>query len=122
MEARAERSRFAVLWHRERVVRLEIVAGEHVTESSLASGDRVLDACDDAGASIRFSCRSATCGICRVRIVEGSELVEPADKDELEVLARFGSSTDQRLACQLIVATDQGSLRIESASPFDESR
>ena len=102
------------------MVRLDVVAESGVTSVHVARGDRVLDACDEAGAPIRFSCRSATCGICRVRVVAGAELVEPAGRDEREVLERFGSSPEQRLACQLILAAVEGSLRIECASPFAE--
>ena len=78
-------------------------------------GGSLGDLCDDVSAPIPFSCRSATCGTCRIVVLEGGELLLPPEADELSVLAIFASAVAnpgasagapfaspalQRLACQ----------------------
>ncbi len=65
------------------------------------------DLCDDVSAPVPFSCRSATCGTCRIVVLEGGELLLPPEADELSLLAIFASPATafaspvlQRLACQ----------------------
>lgn len=41
------------------------------------------------------------CGTCRVRVLSGSETLEPASADEKKVLARWNAEPDERLACQV---------------------
>jgi ferredoxin len=65
------------------------------------------DLCDDVGAPIPFSCRSANCGTCRIHVLEGRELLLPADDEELDVLDAFGVGPPaQRLACQAKIRPD----------------
>jgi ferredoxin len=71
---------------------------------------RLLDACDQAHAPVAFSCRSAACGTCRVEVVSGGELLEPAGSDEIEVLAAFEAPPSHRLACQAVVTDTAGCL------------
>ncbi len=75
-------------------------------------GGRLLDACDELRAPILFSCRSASCGTCRVDVLEGADLLSPATPDELETLAIFGSPEGRRLACQVQVRPMAGRLRL----------
>lgn len=63
-------------------------------------GGRLLDVCDEARAPVAFSCRSASCGTCRVEVVSGAALLEPPLREELEVLEIFAASPSQRLACR----------------------
>ena len=65
-------------------------------------GEAIMDITDANPASdVPYSCRSASCGTCRVRIVEGGDALSEADIDELEVLDIFGDSPeDVRLCCQ----------------------
>jgi 2Fe-2S ferredoxin len=70
-------------------------------------GLRVLDVCDDyPGADVPYSCRSANCGTCRVRVLAGASLFAPPDEDELAVLDLFGNLPNERLACQLVMTVD----------------
>ncbi|MBW1875258.1 MAG: (2Fe-2S)-binding protein, partial [Deltaproteobacteria bacterium] len=47
------------------------------------------------------ACRAATCGTCRVQVVEGGEALSTPDEFELEVLDMFGDTPDKvRLCCQ----------------------
>ncbi len=81
---------------------LEILASElgPAVRAEVPEGGRVLDACDDARAPVDFSCRSASCGTCRVEVLAGEGLLTPPGPDEREVLALFATSPIQRLACQ----------------------
>ncbi len=76
-------------------------------------GGRLIDVCDAHGAPVPFSCRSASCGTCRVDLLEGAALLEEPAQDELDVLAVFGDDpVRRRLACQSVVREGPGLLRI----------
>ena len=77
-------------------------------------GLRVLDVCDDhAETQLPYSCRSANCGTCRVRVLAGAEHFAPPGEEELAVLDLFGNLPHERLACQLVMVTD-GSATLEA--------
>lgn len=65
-------------------------------------GEAIMDITDaNPAAEIPYSCRAATCGTCRVEVLEGSEALSTADEFELEVLDIFGDTPDKvRLCCQ----------------------
>ena len=70
---------------------------------SLALGDRLLDACDEhPDPPIPFSCRSATCATCRVRVVSGASALGEPEDEELALLEAIGAGSDERLACQVV--------------------
>ena len=74
-------------------------------------GGSLGDLCDDVGAPVPFSCRSATCGTCRIVVLEGAELLLPAEEDEPALLAIFrtpSSTPSQRLACQAKMSARPG--------------
>jgi ferredoxin len=74
--------------------------------------EALLDVCDEAGAPVAFSCRDGNCATCRVEVLDGVELLEPAGADEREILDRLGAAANQRLACQAVVRLGEGLLRI----------
>ena len=82
----------------------------------MAAGDRVLDTCDDNAAPLAFSCRTANCGVCRVRVVLGAELLSPAGSEERELLSGWNAASDERLACQLVV-TGEGTIELHAIQP-----
>ncbi|MDP9034844.1 MAG: (2Fe-2S)-binding protein [Myxococcota bacterium] len=85
-------------------------------ETDAATGGRLMDLCDARGAPVPFSCRSASCGTCRVDVLEGQEWLEPPGDDEIEVLGEFGDDPARcRLACQARVRPGTGLLRIRAA-------
>lgn len=65
-------------------------------------GEMVMDITDaNPAAGVPYSCRAATCGTCRVEVLEGGEGLAQPDPFELELLAIFGDSPDDvRLCCQ----------------------
>jgi 2Fe-2S ferredoxin len=72
-----------------------------IVEIAAPEGAAVVDLCDDHAAPIPFSCRSASCGTCRVELIEGGAELLPPAQDELDVLDVFNMEPSRvRLACQ----------------------
>ena len=65
-------------------------------------GEAIMDITDaHPAADVPYSCRAATCGTCRVEVLEGGDALSKAELDEIEVLDIFGDSPeDVRLCCQ----------------------
>jgi ferredoxin len=66
----------------------------------------LLDQIEAKGLSFPFGCREASCGVCRIRVVEGKEFLDPPTVSEEDTLSRCYDPPDVRLAC---------SARIQSA-------
>ncbi|APS00918.1 2Fe-2S iron-sulfur cluster-binding protein [Pajaroellobacter abortibovis] len=62
-------------------------------------GGRLMDLCDEHRASVPFSCRAASCGICRVSVLEGFDQLLPPSKQEQDLLDIFDALPNHRLAC-----------------------
>jgi ferredoxin len=70
-------------------------------EVDVADGAALIDACDDHNLPIPFSCRSASCGTCRVQVLAGADDLVPPAADELDVLHVFDADPAKvRLTCQ----------------------
>jgi ferredoxin len=81
-------------------------------------GARLVDLCDERAAPVPFSCRSASCGTCRVDVLEGADLLAPPLDEELDVLDIFGDDpAHRRLACQARVVAAGGRVRVRPADP-----
>jgi 2Fe-2S ferredoxin len=64
-------------------------------------GAALADVFDEHAAPVPFGCRSASCGTCRIDVLEGVEELLPPEEDELDVLALFDADpAATRLACQ----------------------
>jgi len=82
-------------------------------ELDVPHGAALADLCDENEAAIPFSCRGASCGTCRVDVLEGGELLEPPKDEELDVLDIFGDDPHKRrLACQAQVKPGGAVLRV----------
>src|SRR5580704_7570351 len=83
-------------------------------------GGALVDTCDDHAAPVPFSCKSASCGTCRLEVLEGeSELLPPAD-DELDILDLFASPPPRyRLACQAKMKPGLATLRVRPMGDDD---
>jgi ferredoxin len=84
-------------------------------EVEVPDGGPLVDVCDDARAPVPFSCRSATCGTCRIEVVRGAELFEPREAPEEELLRILGDPSDFRLACQAKLKKTDGFVRLRIA-------
>jgi ferredoxin len=85
-------------------------------EVEAPAGTRLIDLCDERNAPVPFSCRSASCGTCRIDVLEGGELLEPPKDEELDILDIFGDSPGRRrLACQARLGAGDGRLRVRPA-------
>jgi 2Fe-2S ferredoxin len=71
-------------------------------EVDAAPGEAIMDITDShPAAEVPYSCRAATCGTCRVEVVEGGSALATPDEIEMEVLEIFGDTPDRvRLCCQ----------------------
>jgi len=71
-------------------------------------GARLVDVTDDhPEAAVPYSCRSASCGTCRVEVEEGGGALAGPEDDELDVLDIFGDDPGRvRLCCQLELRRD----------------
>ena len=77
-------------------------------EVEVAPGTALVDVCDDhPDTEVPFSCRSASCGTCRSRVLEGADALSKAEDDELDVLEVFGDGGNVRLLCQVVLEKDQ---------------
>ena len=71
-------------------------------EVQVPDGGPLVDVCDDASAPVPFSCRSATCGTCRIEVVEGWENLSPPTPDE----TYKELEEPYRLSCQTMLLGD----------------
>ncbi len=87
-------------------MRLVVHGTQGCTETTIAAGERVLDALDDAGhvPLSLFSCRSANCGICLAHVRRGAAQLEAATPGEMDTLRHLGAPEGARLLCQVRVA------------------
>ncbi len=70
--------------------------------ADVASGTALVDVTDaNPNSAVPYSCRSASCGTCRVEVIEGMSALADAEDDELDVLDVFGNEENVRLCCQL---------------------
>jgi ferredoxin len=82
-------------------------------EVDAPDGARLVDLCDERNAPVPFSCRSASCGTCRIDVLEGADLLEAPRDEELDVLDIFGDTPgSRRLACQARALPGGGCVRV----------
>ena len=84
-------------------------------EVDVPEGGAIVDICDEATAPVPFSCRGATCGTCRIEIVEGAELLEPPEPAEEDLLSICADPPGVRLACQAKLKKGDGLVRVRIA-------
>jgi ferredoxin len=85
-------------------------------EASAPAGTALVDLCDDRNAPVPFSCRSASCGTCRIDVLEGGDLLQPPRDEELDILDIFGDDPKKRrLACQARLGEGEGRVHVRPA-------
>jgi ferredoxin len=85
------------------------------TEADAPLGGALVDLCDAVEAPVPFSCRSATCGTCRIEVISGLELFAAPGPDETALLAALGDGPTIRLACQAELRSGPGVVRLRIA-------
>lgn len=86
-----------------------------VVEFDAPAGSSLIDLCDAHEAPIPFSCRSASCGTCRIHVLEGADDLLPPATDELELLDVFNVAPPHvRLACQAKLRPGATRLRVKA--------
>jgi ferredoxin len=86
-----------------------------IVEIDAPDGAALVDLCDNYQAPIPFSCRSASCGTCRMHVVEGAECLLPPAEDELDLLDVFNlKPPNVRLACQVKLRAGAQRLRVKA--------
>jgi ferredoxin len=66
---------------------------------------------------IPFSCRSASCGTCRIEVVEGADQLVPPAADELYVLDAFDAVPPRiRLTCQARLGGGATQIRVRAVN------
>jgi 2Fe-2S ferredoxin len=88
---------------------------EGAISTDAPDGGSLGDLCDQCDSPVPFSCRSATCGTCRIVVLEGADLLFPAQDEEVSLLGIFGVTAEsgdalltQRLACQAQIRPGPG--------------
>jgi CDP-4-dehydro-6-deoxyglucose reductase, E3 len=72
---------------------------------NVKDGETILEAAEDAGIVLSYSCRSGTCRSCMTRVLSGSAEHDPEYADELNIDA--GELADgYRLLCSSLVYSD----------------
>ena len=86
-----------------------------VVEIDAPEGAALIDLCDAHEAPIPLSCRSASCGTCRIHVLEGADDLLPPGEDELDLLDVFNLKPPHvRLACQARLAPGATRLRVKA--------
>ena len=75
-------------------------------------GTTLVQAAEDNGASIAFSCKAGVCVSCLSNINKGMENLSPKTENEKATLEGFGAKPNQRLACQVTVV--KGEVEVEN--------
>jgi 2Fe-2S ferredoxin len=89
-----------------------------IVEIDAVRGAALVDLCDAHDAPIPFNCRVASCGTCRIHVLEGAEQLLPPAEDELDLLDVFNAAPGIRLACQARLGP--GAVRIHIRAIQDE--
>lgn len=70
------------------------------------AGSALIDACEENGAPVEFSCTVGACATCIISIEEGADNVNAPDGDEISCASSRTDVAGARLACQITVNGD----------------
>ncbi len=104
-------------YHHALMPRIEFLGNElgPPVTAEAEGGGPLLDICDEHRAPVEFSCRSTSCGTCRVEVLAGADLLEPPMEEERDVLEVFAAQPEQRLACAVRARPEPGLVRLRWA-------
>lgn len=81
--------------------------------AEVPEGGAMVDICDKFSAPIPFGCRGASCGTCRIEVLEGMQYFDAVSSDEAGILEMYEDGPERRLACQARVKAGAGKIRIK---------
>lgn len=77
------------------------------------AGTTLFDAGSLASAGIDTACvGKGTCGLCRIKVLRGAELLAPYTDEELRHLGNLYHLTKVRLACRARLTADEGEVEV----------
>lgn len=77
-------------------------------------GSTLFDAGARVSAAIDTACvGKGTCGLCRVKVLAGAELLSPYSDEELRHLGNLYHLTKVRLSCRARLTASEGSVEVE---------
>jgi len=86
-----------------------IVKNDNNLEIEIPDGSKLDEL--EGKSTVLFACKSASCGSCLVRVVEGAENLEQPNEQEKIGLEAFATQPNQRLCCQAKIR--KGTVTIE---------
>lgn len=95
--------------------KVRFLSSEGDLEVDVPEGGPLVDVCDEHEAPVPFSCRSASCGTCRIDVLEGLDELEPPSDEEADVLRLFADPPTRRLACSARLRPGEGVVVIRPA-------
>ena len=88
-------------------------------ECDAKTGMRLQDVTDEhPDSEVPYSCRSASCGTCRVEVVKGANSFCPPHEDEQAVLELCSECPNVRLCCQITLENDEAEVEHRIIDPY----
>jgi ferredoxin len=89
----------------------EIVFDSDNMSKQVPDGSKIATTADEAQATLPFGCREASCGACRLLVLEGMENLSDVIDDEVEVLGQDKINEGYRLGCQISIKSGKVVIR-----------
>lgn len=89
--------------NRDKPVAVKVTVGGKASSLTLYEGENLLDAANERGAGIDYSCKQGKCDTCTVTVLKGMENLSEPTEGEKTVLGEQIQQQGKRLACQVIV-------------------
>jgi ferredoxin len=89
----------------------EIVFESDNISKQVPDGSKIATIADEAQATLPFGCREASCGACRLLVLEGMENLSDVIEDEIDVLGQDKVNEGYRLGCQISIKSGKVVIR-----------
>jgi len=101
-------------------VRVRVVGSERALDAE--PGDSLLALLQRHAHPIATACGGvASCGLCRLTVVSGQQLLSPLKPEEVHHLGNVAKLISARLACQSVVADAEGEITVEVPAVEDSN-
>ncbi|QUJ66593.1 (2Fe-2S)-binding protein [Photobacterium sp. GJ3] len=85
----------------------KVIFQSNAKEIMLCQGDKLLSIDNIDSMAISFGCMKGGCGMCAIRVVEGTQNISRMGEKEISTLEKLGYPISQyRLACQCSIVGD----------------